>query len=65
MHKSIDLQIRSLQHVGIPVTEIKRSEAFYQCLGFKNNMQANFPYAVNENGTCIMMQAFIQLKRLL
>ncbi len=56
MHKPIDLQIRSLQHVGIPVTDIKRSEAFYQSLGFKNNMQANFQYAVNEKGTCIMMQ---------
>ena len=50
------LQIRSLQHVGIPVTNIKRSEAFYQSLGFTNNMQAHFPYGIDEKGTCIMMQ---------
>jgi lactoylglutathione lyase len=52
----MQLQIRSLQHVGIPVTDIKRSEAFYQSLGFANNMQAHFPYGVDEKGTCIMMQ---------
>jgi catechol 2,3-dioxygenase-like lactoylglutathione lyase family enzyme len=52
----MQLQIRSLQHIGIPVTDIKRSEAFYESLGFKNNMQAHFPYGINEKGTCVMMQ---------
>jgi lactoylglutathione lyase len=52
----MQLQIRALQHVGIPVTDIKRSEVFYQSLGFTNNMKAHFPYGVNEKGTCIMMQ---------
>jgi len=52
----IQLQIRSLQHIGIPVTDIKRSEVFYQSLGFVNNMQAYFPYGADEKGTCIMMQ---------
>jgi lactoylglutathione lyase len=55
-NKKMQLQIRFLQHVGIPVTDIKRSEAFYQSLGFANNMQAHFPYGVDEKGTCIMMQ---------
>jgi catechol 2,3-dioxygenase-like lactoylglutathione lyase family enzyme len=52
----MQLQIRSLQHIGIPVTDIKRSEAFYESLGFKNNMRAHFPYGINEKGTCVMMQ---------
>lgn len=50
------IEIRALQHVGIPVTNIKVSEVFYQSLGFTNNMQAHFPYGKNEKGTCIMMQ---------
>ncbi len=52
----MQIQIRSLQHVGIPVTDIKRSEAFYQSLGFTNHMQAYFPYGEEDKGTCIMMQ---------
>ncbi|MCC6289733.1 MAG: VOC family protein [Chitinophagaceae bacterium] len=51
----IDLNIRALQHVGIPVTDIKRSEAFYKRLGFKNVMQSPFGNK-GEEGICIMMK---------
>ncbi|MBI2731674.1 MAG: VOC family protein [Sphingobacteriales bacterium] len=36
------VKINHLQHVGIPVTDIKRSEAFYQSLGFSNVMPSTF-----------------------
>ena len=49
------LKINGLQHIGIPVTDIIRSEKFYKRLGFENIMQASFDYN-NDNGTCIMMQ---------
>ncbi len=55
MQQPIELTINSLQHVGIPVTNINNSFAFYSRLGFKNVMQA--PFSINnEQGTAIMMQ---------
>lgn len=55
MNQVIDLQIRSLQHVGIPVVDIKASEDFYKKLGFTNVMQAVFKHK-EEEGTCVMMK---------
>lgn len=55
MQQPVSLSLKAIQHVGIPVTDIKVSEKFYTDLGFKNVMQANFQYN-NETGTCIMMQ---------
>ncbi len=55
MEQSIDLVINSLQHVGIPVTDIRRSAAFYAKLGFSNVMEAPFLHN-NEPGTAIMMK---------
>jgi lactoylglutathione lyase len=55
MERSNEINIRGLQHAGIPVTNIKVSEAFYKKLGFQNVMEA--PFDLNsEKGTCIMMQ---------
>jgi catechol 2,3-dioxygenase-like lactoylglutathione lyase family enzyme len=51
----VALSLKAIQHVGIPVTDIKASELFYSNLGFKNVMQANFIHE-QETGTCIMMQ---------
>ena len=55
MQQPIDLVINSLQHVGIPVTDIQKSAAFYATLGFKNVMEAGFLLHA-ASGTCIMMQ---------
>ena len=55
MPQKINLPLENIQHVGIPVTNIKSSEMFYTNLGFKNVMQANFIHE-NETGICIMMQ---------
>lgn len=51
----LSIAINHLQHVGIPVTAIGVSEAFYRRLGFNNVMEAGFTNN-GEPGTCIMMQ---------
>ena len=55
MERFVQLAIRGIQHVGVPVTDIKRSEAFYEKLGFINAMET--PFDMNgEKGTAVMMQ---------
>ena len=55
MKNPLQLSIRSIQHIGIPVTNIIVSAAFYKQLGFTNVMQAGF-FHNQEPGTCIMMK---------
>ncbi|RWY57299.1 VOC family protein [Mucilaginibacter gilvus] len=55
MMQAIDLQINAIQHIGIPVTNIISSQAFYERLGFANVMQAGFG-AEGQRGTCVMMK---------
>ena len=38
----MNLKLNHIQHIGIPVTDIKMSEAFYERLGFKNVMASTF-----------------------
>ena len=38
----MNLKINRLQHIGIPITDIKKSEAFYERLGFENVMSSTF-----------------------
>ncbi len=47
--------INSIQHIGIPVTDVAASEVFYKRLGFKNVMQAPFQEG-GQPGTCVMMK---------
>lgn len=51
----MNLVINGLQHVGIPVTDISVSRAFYERLGFKNVMTAPFEIESGK-GECTMMQ---------
>ena len=51
----MNLKINSLQHVGIPVTDIRRSVLFYEKLGFENVMSATFNYN-NDTGNVVMMK---------
>lgn len=37
-----DLKINCIQHVGLPVTDLAASEAFYRRLGFANVMASGF-----------------------
>jgi catechol 2,3-dioxygenase-like lactoylglutathione lyase family enzyme len=50
-----NLKLNHIQHIGIPVTDIKISEAFYERLGFKNVMGSSFDYNGGK-GTVAMMQ---------
>ena len=49
------IKINSIQHIGIPVTDLKKSEAFYEGLGFKNVMSTFFEINGNK-GYVSMMQ---------
>jgi lactoylglutathione lyase len=49
------IAINGFQHVGIPVTDLKRSELFYESLGFANVMATTFQLNGN-TGYVAMMQ---------
>lgn len=51
----MNLKINSLQHIGVPVTNISRSVSFYEKLGFKNVMATTFNYN-NDTGNVVMMK---------
>ncbi len=55
MPQPVNLKLKAIQHIGIPVTNIKVSESFYHNLGFENVMQSGFMHN-NEEGICIMMR---------
>jgi lactoylglutathione lyase len=55
MEQPVQLFLRGIQHIGLPVTDIKRSEAFYSKIGFAKVMEAAFDYN-GDTGTCIMMK---------
>ena len=40
----MNLKLNHIQHIGVPVTNIQASEAFYERLGFKNVMATTFQY---------------------
>lgn len=51
------LRIQKIQHIGIPVTDLNRSVAFYESLGFKNVMNSQFEIAGEKGGLVTMMQS--------
>jgi catechol 2,3-dioxygenase-like lactoylglutathione lyase family enzyme len=55
MENQLSTIIKSIQHVGIPVSDIGVSEVFYSRFGFKNVMQSTFEID-GEEGICIMMK---------
>jgi catechol 2,3-dioxygenase-like lactoylglutathione lyase family enzyme len=55
MESTVNINIKAIQHIGIPVTDIAASESFYRKLGFTNVMEAPFQLD-SEPGTCMMMQ---------
>jgi lactoylglutathione lyase len=38
------IKLNHIQHIGVPVTDIKTSEVFYEKLGFTNTMSSTFEY---------------------
>src|SRR5579863_8078209 len=55
MENSNFVTINKLQHVGIPVTDISVSAAFYNRLGFQDVMRSEFIFE-GQTGNCMMMQ---------
>jgi catechol 2,3-dioxygenase-like lactoylglutathione lyase family enzyme len=53
--RPINLKINSLQHIGIPVTDLKTSVAFYKRLGFADVMTAGFDFN-GAPGKVVMMK---------
>ena len=51
----MSLKLNHIQHIGIPVTNIKVSAAFYERLGFKNVMDSTFVHNGGK-GFVAMMQ---------
>jgi catechol 2,3-dioxygenase-like lactoylglutathione lyase family enzyme len=51
----MNFKINHLQHIGIPVTDIQRSAAFYEKLGFRKVMAAGFDFK-GDRGQVAMMQ---------
>jgi len=51
----MDLKLNHIQHIGIPVTDINVSAAFYERLGFTNVMDSTFEYN-GGTGNVMMMQ---------
>jgi lactoylglutathione lyase len=51
----MDLKLTRLQHIGIPVTNLKKSILFYESLGFCDVMTSQFPFG-NEQGDVTMMK---------
>jgi catechol 2,3-dioxygenase-like lactoylglutathione lyase family enzyme len=49
------LKLNHIQHIGVPVTDLKQSEVFYKRLGFENVMSSSFEYN-DGKGNVIMMQ---------
>ena len=52
----MNFKISKIQHVGIPVTDLKTSVAFYSKLGFTEAMRAQFDHN-DEKGNVVMMQS--------
>ena len=50
------LKLSKIQHIGIPVTNIVQSEAFYTRLGFSKVMASTFQHK-GEEGQVAMMQS--------
>jgi len=51
----MEIKINHLQHIGIPVSDLKVSEAFYEKLGFKQATNSSFQHHGNE-GRMVMMK---------
>jgi lactoylglutathione lyase len=52
----MNLKLKQIQHIGIPVTNIARSVVFYQGMGFVNVMDSSFVFDGGA-GLVVMMQS--------
>jgi lactoylglutathione lyase len=52
----MNLKINHIQHIGIPVSNMDKSIAFYERLGFKNVMPSTFEIEGEKGGIVAMME---------
>ena len=50
----MELKINHLQHIGIPVADIKRSVEFYEGFGFRNVMDTEFNFNGGKGNVMMM-----------
>lgn len=50
----MNLKLNHIQHIGVPVTDMERSEAFYKSLGFRNVMAATFELSGGRGNVAMM-----------
>lgn len=58
----MELSLKRIQHIGIAVTEMKRSVAFYERLGFRQTMQAAFSHKGAQGQVKMLEQGDIVLE---
>ncbi len=58
----MNLQLAALQHIGIPVTNLKKSIQFYERLGFSAAMTARFPFGTEQGDVTMMKQGTILIE---
>ncbi|OVE75636.1 hypothetical protein BVX97_03980 [bacterium E08(2017)] len=51
----LDNNFNGLQHIGVPVTDVERSEKYYAKLGFEKILSEDFDHPAG-TGHCIMMR---------
>jgi lactoylglutathione lyase len=58
----MELSLKRIQHIGIPVTDMHKSVAFYERLGFRETMQAVFSHKGAQGQVKMMEQGDIILE---
>lgn len=58
----MSLVLKKIQHIGIPVTNIEKSEAFYQSLGFENVMSSSFEHPTGKGKVAMMKSGEIVIE---
>ncbi|TPG66644.1 VOC family protein [Hymenobacter nivis] len=58
----MDLKINRLQHIGLPITDIEASQAFYERLGFHRAMNATFDHEGAPGQVSMMQRGDITLE---
>lgn len=59
---AMNLKINRLQHIGLPITNLQTSQAFYEKLGFGAVMQAGFAYEGGQGQVAMMQRGDIVIE---
>lgn len=55
----MNLKINHIQHIGLPVTDLKASTAFYEKLGFVSTMDSGFDHGGGRGSVAMMKRGGI------